>query len=78
MTRIFLAIGLITSILLSFACVQKGNEGSGTITNSGDGGDTIKVGVYGDMTGQTASFGQSTKNGIQLDVDEINDAGGVV
>jgi branched-chain amino acid transport system substrate-binding protein len=77
MTRIFLAIGLITSISLSFACVQKGNEGSGTTTNSGDGGDTIKVGVYGDMTGQTASFGQSTKNGIQLAVDEINAAGGV-
>jgi branched-chain amino acid transport system substrate-binding protein len=76
MTRIFLAIGLITSILFSFACVQKGGEGGGA-TNTGDGGDTIKVGVYGDMTGQTASFGQSTKNGIQLAVDEINAAGGV-
>ncbi len=77
MTRIFLAICLISTLLFSFACVQKGNEGSGTTTNSGDGGDTIKVGVYGDMTGQTASFGQSTKNGIQLAVDEINAAGGV-
>ncbi len=76
MTRIFLAICLISTLLFSFACVQKGNEGSGT-TTTGDGGDTIKVGVYGDLTGQTASFGQSTKNGIQLAVDEINSAGGV-
>lgn len=71
MTRIFLAICVITSILFSIACVNKGGP-----TTSG-GGDTIKVGVYGDLTGQTSSFGQSTKNGIQLAVDEINAAGGV-
>jgi branched-chain amino acid transport system substrate-binding protein len=49
---------------------------SGTGTN-GATGDTIKVGVYGDLTGQTSSFGQSTKNGIELAVEEINAAGGV-
>ncbi len=72
MTRVFLTIGLVFSILCSFACVQKG----GTGTTSG-GGDTIKVGVYGDLTGQTSSFGQSTKNGVELAVEEINAAGGV-
>jgi branched-chain amino acid transport system substrate-binding protein len=71
MTRIFLAICLVTSILFS-ACVQKG--GTGTTTQTGD---TIKVGVYGDTTGATSSFGQSTKNGIQLAFEEINAAGGV-
>lgn len=76
MTRIFLTIGLLTSILFSVACVQKGNEGSGTAT-TGDGTGDIKVGVYVDLTGQTSSYGQSTKNGIQLAVDEINAAGGV-
>ncbi len=76
MTKIFLAIGIITSVLFAFACVQKGGEGAGGTTATG-GGDTIKVGVYGDMTGQTASFGQSTRNGIQLAVDEINNAGGI-
>jgi len=73
MTRVFLTISLILSIFCSFACVQKG----GTNTASSGGGDTIKVGVYGDLTGQTSSFGQSTKNGIELAVDEINAAGGV-
>jgi branched-chain amino acid transport system substrate-binding protein len=72
MTRIFLAICVITSIFLSASCVDK----SGTNTTT-TGGDTIKVGVYGDTTGATSSFGQSTKNGIQLAFDEINAAGGV-
>jgi branched-chain amino acid transport system substrate-binding protein len=71
MTRILLAITLLTTSIFSLACVQKGG---GTATN---GGDTIRVGVYGDLTGQTSSFGQSTKNGIELAVSEINAAGGV-
>jgi len=72
MTRIFLAICVITSIFLSAACVDKGGNNTTVAT-----GDTIKVGVYGDLTGQTSSFGQSTKNGIELAVEEINNAGGV-
>ena len=72
MTKIFLSLSLVLSVLLSFACVDK--SGNGT---SGPAGDTIKVGVYGDLTGQTSSFGQSTKNGIELAVDEINNGGGV-
>lgn len=73
MTRVLLTTALIISIASSFACVQKGGTGGGTDA----GGDTIKVGVYGDLTGQTSSFGQSTKNGVELAVEEINNAGGV-
>jgi branched-chain amino acid transport system substrate-binding protein len=72
MTRIFLAMTLLISLLSTIACVQKGGE-----TGNGATGDTIKVGVYGDLTGATSSFGQSTKNGIELAVEEINAAGGV-
>lgn len=74
MKRIFLSLLVLASLLMSFtACVDKGaNSGP---TNAG--GDTIRVGVYGDLTGATSSFGQSTKNGIQLAFDEINAAGGV-
>jgi len=72
MSRIFLAICVMTSIFFSFACVNKGGNGTTTST-----GDTIKVGVYGDLTGQTSSFGQSTKNGIELAVEEINKGGGI-
>lgn len=72
MSRIFLAICVMTSIFFSFACVNKGGNGT-----TGPTGDTIKVGVYGDLTGQTSSFGQSTKNGIELAVEEINKGGGI-
>lgn len=37
----------------------------------------IKVGVYGSLTGSTATFGQSTKKGIDLAFEEINARGGV-
>lgn len=73
MTRIFLTISLVISVFSSFACVQKGGE-SNTTTSTGD---TIRVGVYGDLTGPTSSFGQSTRNGIELAVEEINKAGGI-
>ena len=72
MSRVFLTISLVISILTSFACVQKGGTGPVATT-----GDTIRVGVYGDTTGATSSFGVSTKNGIQLAFEEINAAGGV-
>jgi len=75
MKNFLLATSLIFSILLSSACVDKGAN-SGNTSTGGDTGN-IKVGVYVDLTGQTSSFGQSTKNGIQLAVDEINAAGGV-
>ncbi len=72
MKNLFLALSLIFSIFFT-SCVQKGGDGNGTTST----GDTIKVGVYGDLTGPTASFGQSTKNGVELAVAEINAAGGV-
>jgi branched-chain amino acid transport system substrate-binding protein len=74
MKNFFLAFSIIFSILLSSACVDKSATGNAP---TGDGTGDIKVGVYVDLTGQTSSFGQSTKNGIQLAVDEINAAGGV-
>jgi hypothetical protein len=41
-------------------------------------GDEIVIGEYGSLTGTTATFGQSTDNGIQMAFDEINKAGGVL
>ena len=42
----------------------------------GSKGGTIKVGVYGSLTGDDATFGQSTENGVDLAIEEINAAGG--
>jgi branched-chain amino acid transport system substrate-binding protein len=37
----------------------------------------IKVGEYGSLTGTTATFGTSSKNGIELFVDDLNAQGGI-
>ena len=37
----------------------------------------IKIGEYGSLTGSTATFGDSTRKGIDLAIEEINAAGGV-
>ena len=42
------------------------------------GGGEIPVGEYSSLTGGTATFGQSTDNGIKMAFDEINKAGGVL
>ncbi len=41
-------------------------------------GDTIKVGVNFELSGEVATYGTSCKNGIMLAFDEINEAGGVL
>jgi branched-chain amino acid transport system substrate-binding protein len=53
-------------------CEKTGSGGGG-----GDSGDVIKIGHYGSMTGNEATFGVSTDNGIKLAVKEKNAAGGV-
>lgn len=70
MRRTLIALGLITALLMATGCTRRGG-------NCADPGGAIKVGVYGDLSGQTSSFGQSTKNGAQMAADEINAAGGI-
>src|SRR5688572_33277668 len=73
MKRTLLALLLISTLCFSFACERRGSG-----TNATDGTGEIIVGYYGDLTGRTASFGQSTKNGVEMAVDEINKAGGIM
>jgi branched-chain amino acid transport system substrate-binding protein len=73
MKRTILALLLITTLFAGFACERRGSG-----TNATDGTGEIVVGYYGDLTGRTASFGQSTRNGVEMAVDEINKAGGVM
>jgi branched-chain amino acid transport system substrate-binding protein len=64
--------------ILSLAAVVCGIilAGCGS-SNSGGGDSEIVLGHYASLTGAQATFGQSTDNGIQLAIDEINAAGGV-
>ena len=44
---------------------------------STDGEKTLRLGLIGPMTGDYANYGTSTRDGAQIAVDEINEAGGV-
>src|SRR5262245_11254150 len=52
--------------------------GSCTGASSNSNSNEIVVGEFGSLTGTTATFGISTKNGIDMAVDELNKAGGVL
>ncbi len=47
-------------------------------TGGGTGGGTLKVAVLAPLTGANATFGESTKNGAQMAIDEWNAKGGVL
>lgn len=71
MTRRWVSLVAIVAVLLSCACERKNSGSTGSETGP------IKVGVYADLSGQTSSFGQSTKKGVEMAVDEFNKAGGI-
>ena len=66
---LFMAIAMTVSML-----VGCGSSGSGEGSNDGA---TVKLGLIGPMTGDYANYGTSTRDGAQVAVDEINEAGGV-
>ncbi len=69
MKRIATALGV---ALMALATIQCGGGGD-TATEA----DTIKIGAYLSLTGLTATFGVSTRHGVEMAVDEINAAGGI-
>jgi branched-chain amino acid transport system substrate-binding protein len=48
------------------------------VAGSASAQETIKIGEFGSLTGDNASFGTSQNNGVQMAVEEINAAGGVL
>jgi len=50
---------------------------TGALTSCAKHEAEIKVGEYGSLTGSTATFGISSKNGIELFVDNLNAQGGI-
>ena len=55
--------------VLSFASCSKQNP---------DSGNEILIGEYGSLTGTAAAFGISVKNGVDMAIEDLNNAGGVL
>lgn len=52
-------------------------DSSAASSAEASGSDTFKIGATGPITGGAAIYGNAVKNGIQIAVDEINEAGGI-
>jgi branched-chain amino acid transport system substrate-binding protein len=50
---------------------------AGAAAGCGGGANEIKIGEYGSLTGDKATFGTSTHRGIEMAIEEANAAGGV-
>lgn len=61
-------------MLLLTSLVGCGSQSSGEESNS----STIKIGYFGPLTSGTAQAGQAALNGVQIAVNELNEAGGVL
>lgn len=63
-----LAALLLTTFLFFTACTTEQSNGDRK---------TVLIGFFGDLSGPTFNYGQSTLNGVLLAADEINQAGGI-
>lgn len=64
------------SMALLAGCGSDGQQASGGGSDNA-GGDVIKIGAIGPVTGGAAVYGEAVKNGAELAVKEINEAGGI-
>jgi len=71
----FLLVFLLALGLLTGCGPNQGSDSSNT--NSGKKEDVIKIGNLGPLSGNTATYGISTKNGVEIAVDEFNQNGGI-
>lgn len=69
MKKVLAVLLALTMVVLVFAACGKGNETTGE--------KTLKIGFSGPLTGDYAQYGNGVKNGAQLAIDEINEAGGI-
>jgi len=69
-----IAAGMVTG------CASKSNSSDGSATGSSApaSGEALKLGVLAPLTGEVSVYGVAAKNGIELAIEEINKAGGIL
>ena len=70
--KLILMLALILVMSTLAACGGGGGGDTGSDT------DVIKIGVNYELSGEVATYGTDSKDGIQMAIDEVNDAGGVL
>ncbi len=73
--RLFLPATLVAGALL---CGCKPSESGPASTGANTSSGPIRIGEFASLTGSEAAFGQSSHQGTQLAIEEINKAGGVL
>ena len=75
-----LVVSMVTTLLVgcgnSNAAESTGTDAATTEAGSAS-GETFKIGGIGPVTGGAAVYGLAVKNGAQIAIDEINEAGGI-
>lgn len=72
----FLSILLAASILVGCSAVMTScNSSKKAFETDADGNVIVKIGFIGPLTGDYASYGNSTKNGAEIAVEELNASG---
>ncbi|MBL1229248.1 ABC transporter substrate-binding protein [Enterococcus sp. BWB1-3] len=69
---------LFASLFLLAACGPAATSGGGDSAGNTSDGDTIKIGMNMELSGGVSAYGNAEKEGIELAVEEINEAGGVL
>src|SRR5688500_2894415 len=82
------ALAVLAAALLAVGCERRdgvaagarsgGAAERGAAAGGGEPAGPVRIGFYADLSGQTSGFGQSTLRGVQLAVEEINAAGGIL
>ena len=72
--KLFFVLLLSTGLLLTGCSGDTGNKD----TDEPVTGDVIKIGVNYELTGTVASYGNSSVEGIELAIKQINEAGGIL
>jgi branched-chain amino acid transport system substrate-binding protein len=75
MRRRQLALAAASFLIFATACPPKSETAAGPAAAAGT---DIPIGLYAALTGETATFGNATRDGVNFAVDEINAAGGVL
>lgn len=70
------ALVTVAALLFLTGCTAAGNSSKGKGNTAS--GDTIKIGLNMELSGAVSAYGNQEKDGAELAIKEINDAGGVL